>query len=441
MLKKLPAWARFAYGTGAGGFALIDRILITWLMFYYVASPIRGDIPLVTPAIFGVIMFLGRVVDAVADPVIARWSDNHRGAMGRRMPFLLFSGLPYIAVFIALFYPPVTGESVFNSIYLVVMLGLYFALFTAYVCPYVALLPELARSSRERVDLSTIKGVFGLVAVALAFGLGGILIESIGPYGMVWTMGLIGLVMLYFPLLIKEKEYTVAEPATLGMLEAIKTTLRNRPFVIYLVGNVTFWLGFNIITLCIPLYVTILLGGTEGDTALLLGIVMGVALLSFLPVNYCAKKFGLKMVMMTSLAGFMLILPLVFFMGRPLAFLSPEAVAYILMALSGIPVAAIFIVPDAIVAEVSDLEERLSGQRREGMYYGAQNFILKLAMGFSTLITGFLLQLFGSTPEQSLGVQLTGPVAALFLMVGVIVFSRYPQKEIAAYQANKALRA
>ncbi len=439
MTKKLPTWAKWAYGTGAGGFALIDRLLITWLLFYYVVKPIQGEQPLIAPALFGMIMFFGRVVDAVADPLIARWSDNHHGAMGRRMPFLLYSGVAYVAVFIALFYPPVAGESIFNSLYLIVMLGLYFVLFTAYVGPYVALLPELAKSSRERVDLATIKGAFGLLAVAIAFGAGGLIIDAFGPYGMVWSMGLLGLLMLYFPLLIREKDYAVSEPATLGLIEAIKTTLKNRPFVIYLVGNVTFWLGFNIITLCIPLYVIILMGGTEGDTVIFLGIVMGVALLSFMPINILAKKYGLKMIMMTSLAGFMLILPLAFFMGKPVGILSPHAFAYILMALSGIPVAAIFIVPDAIVAEVSDLEVKLSGQRREAMYYGTQNFILKLAMGFSTLVTGFLLQWFGSTPEQPLGVQLTGPVAALFLLVGVVVFSRYPQKEINAYQQAKIL--
>lgn len=439
MHKKLPTWAKWVYGVGAGGFALIDRILITWLLFYYVVKPIRGEETLVAPAVFGIIMFFGRIVDAVADPLIARWSDNHHGNMGRRMPFLLYSGIAYVAVFIALFYPPVAGESAVNSIYLIIMLGLYFALFTAYVCPYVALLPELAKTNRERVDLATIKGAFGLLAVAIAFGLGGILIDQFGPYGMIWTMGIIGLIMLYFPLLIKEREYATAEPATLGLLDAIKTTLKNHPFIIYLVGNVTFWLGFNIITLCIPLYVTILMGGTEGDTVIFLGIVMGVALLAFMPINLLAKKYGLKMIMMISLAGFMFILPLAYFMGQPVGFLSPELFAYILMALSGIPVAAIFIVPDAIVAEVSDLEEKLSGQRREAMYYGTQNFILKLAMGFSTLVTGFLLQWFGSTPDQPLGVQLTGPVAALFLLIGVIVFSRYPQKEINAYQRDRIL--
>ena len=439
MTKKLPAWAKWAYGTGAGGFALIDRLLITWLLFYYVVKPIQGEQPLVAPALFGMIMFFGRIVDAVADPLIARWSDNHHGSMGRRMPFLLYSGFAYVAVFIALFYPPVIGESIFNSLYLIVMLALYFALFTAYVCPYVALLPELAKSNRERVDLATIKGVFGLLSVAIAFGAGGLIIDAYGPYGMVWSMGLLGLVMLYFPLLIKEKDYAVAEPATLGLIEAITTTFHNRAFLIYLIGNVTFWLGFNIITLNIPLYVTILLRGTEDDTSVYFGIAFVVALLFFPLVNYLSKKLGLKAMMMFALLAFLVLLPLYYFLGFPLFGLTPEAFAYILLGLTGLPLAVIFIVPDAIVAAVFDLESNLSGQKREAMYFGAQGFILKLAMGLSTLITGALLQWFGSSAAQPLGIQLTGPVSALFILIGVLVFVRYPEREVTAYQNSEGL--
>jgi GPH family glycoside/pentoside/hexuronide:cation symporter len=92
------------------------------------------------------------------------------------------------------------------------------------------------------------------------------------------------------------------------------------------------------------------------------------------------------------------------------------------------------VVPDAIVAAVSDLEERLSGQRREAMYFGAQGFILKLALGLSTVITGGLLDYFGKTVEQPLGIQLTGPVAALFIVVGAIIFFYYPEREVVAYE-------
>ncbi len=433
-LKQLPLWGKIIYGSGSGGFSLIDRVLITWLFYYYITSPLEGVDALMPPFAFGIIMFLGRAVDAVADPVIARWSDNHQGKLGRRMPFMLFSGIAYAAVFVLLFYPPVAQTSALNSAYLAVMLGLYFTLFTAYVCPYLALLPELARSNRDRVDLATFRAIFMLLGVGIALIGSGILIGIFSFHGMVWIMAVLGLVLLYLPLFIKERDYAEAKPATLGLMEAIGTTFKNRAFVIYLVGNVTFWLGFNIVTLNLPLYVTVLLKGTEDDTAIYFGLAFVVALLFFPVVNMQSKKVGLKAVMMFALVAFLVLLPFFFFLGQPMLGLTPEIFGYILMGLAGLPLAVIFIVPDAIVAAVSDLEQKLSGQRREAMYFGAQGFILKLAMGLSTLITGALLQLFGSTAAQPLGIQLTGPVSAFFILIGVIVFSRYPEKEVRSYE-------
>lgn len=433
-LKQLPLWGKIIYGSGSGGFSLIDRVLITWLFYYYITSPLEGVEALMPPFVFGIIMFLGRAIDAVADPVIARWSDNHKGKMGRRMPFMLFSGIAYAAVFVLLFYPPVAQQSALNSVFLAVMLGLYFTLFTAYVCPYLALLPELARSTRDRVDLATFRAVFMLLGVGVALIGSGILIGIFSFHGMVWIMAALGLVLLYLPLLIKERDYAEAKPATLGLMEAVSTTFKNRAFVIYLVGNVTFWLGFNIITLNLPLYVTVLLRGTEDDTSIYFGLAFVVALLFFPVVNILSKRVGLKAVMMFALVSFLILLPFFYFLGQPMFGLTPEVFGYILMGLAGLPLAVIFIVPDAIVAAVSDLEQKLSGQRREAMYFGAQGFILKLAMGLSTLITGALLQLFGSTIAQPLGIQLTGPVSALFILIGVIVFFRYPEKEVMAYE-------
>lgn len=430
MVKRLPYWGKLAYGVGAGGYGLIDRIMVTWLMYFYVLEPIKGQTALISGFAFGVVMFLGRIVDAIADPLFARWSDNHRGRLGRRIPFMLYSGVLYVAVFIALFYPPVAGESLVNQVYLTLLLGLYFAAFTAYVCPHLALLPELARTNQDRVDLATWKAVFSILGVAGAAVAGGMLIDVLGNYGMIWVMGAIGLIMLYIPVLIREKDYAESEPATLGLADALKTTFRNRPFLIYLAGNVTFWLGFNIVTLNIPAYVTVLLGGTEGDTAIYFGLVLAVALICFPLVNIFSKKFGLRAVMFFSLILFALLLPFIYFLGRPLLGLSPQVFGYVLMALFGIPVSTIFVVPDAIVAAVSDLEERLSGQRREAMYFGAQGFVLKLALGVSTVITGGLLDSFGKTVEQPLGIQLTGPVAALFTLIGAVIFFRYPEREV-----------
>jgi len=48
MAKKLSTCGKLAYGVGAGGYSLIDRIMITWLMYYYVLTPIKGKEALIS---------------------------------------------------------------------------------------------------------------------------------------------------------------------------------------------------------------------------------------------------------------------------------------------------------------------------------------------------------------------------------------------------------
>jgi len=178
--------------------------------------------------------------------------------------------------------------------------------------------------------------------------------------------------------------------------------------------------------------VTVLLGLTEEATALYFGAVFGVAALSFPFVNRYSKIWGLKRVMVLAMLIFVVILPLFYFIGRSFPLLGSEGFALLVLGAGGIPLAVLFVVPDAIVAAVSDLEEQLSGERREAMYFGAQGVALKVIMGLSAMLTGILLQLFGQTAANPLGVQLTGPAAAFFILIGLLVFLRYPEGDVRA---------
>ncbi|UNC93308.1 MFS transporter [Candidatus Contubernalis alkaliaceticus] len=433
MLKKLPFSGKMLYASSSAGWAMIDRIVLTWLMYYYITSPAGGE-PLMMPVVFGTIMLLGRVVDAVADPMVALWSDNFKGRLGRRIPFMLVGGIFYFIVFVALFYPPVAGNSVVNVVYLALLVGMYFFLFTVYVCPYLALLPELARTSRDRVDLATLRAVFSLLGVAVALVGSGLLIAALGFKGMIWSLGFLGLLFMYLPALIKEKDYAQSLPATLGLIDAVMTTFKNRAFRIYLVGNATFWFGFNIITLGLPFYVTVLLGLQEEQTSIFFAVTFGMAVLTFPLVNILAKKMGPKIVMVISMFLFVLVLPFFYFLGGGYLGLSPYNFGLLIMGFAGIPLASLFVLPDAIVASITDVEQSLSGQRREAMYFGAQGFVLKIVMGLSSFITGLLMQFFGQTAASPLGIQLTGPVAAVFILLGSLAFMKYPEKEVLSYE-------
>lgn len=429
--STLPRWITPVYGVGAAGWVIVDRTMLTWLYFFYVTTPLGGVDALLLPLTFSLVMLFGRVIDSIADPVIARWSDNHTGGSGRRIPFLRVSALPYALVFVALFYPPVTGRSALNGAYVGVLLGVYFVLFTAYVSPHLALLADISTTMKDRVDLSTSKAVGYLVGSAVGLIVSGLLVEAFGVRTMVWILAAVAVVLLYVPTVIPETRYASAVPATMPLLEAVRTTLRNRPFVIAMVGTNAFWFGFNIVTINIALYTTRLMGRSEGDVALLMGAVFGTCLLVFPAANVLAKRRGLKAVMIASLVLFATAFPLLYFLDAPPFGLPILPFGLAVMALAGVALAGFFIVPDAIIAATADLELALSGQRREAMYYGVNGLIQKVNLGISTVVSGALFQ-FGGDP---FGLKLTGPVAAVAVLVGLVIFLRYPEHDVEAQRA------
>lgn len=74
MIKPLDQKTILLYGGGQFGWSMIDRVMITWLYTFYITGFQDGSGALMAPLMFGAVFFLGRVVDAVADPLIARYS-------------------------------------------------------------------------------------------------------------------------------------------------------------------------------------------------------------------------------------------------------------------------------------------------------------------------------------------------------------------------------
>ena len=432
MTKSLPLWGKIFYGLPPGGYQMINQVVVTVVFFFYNTGATGGG-PLVPPIAIGSIFFLGRIVDAVTDPLIAKFSDNLKSKWGRRIPFMFVSGILLTLSLVALFYPPVRGEeSVVNAVYLAFMLSAYFTIYTGYVTPYLALLPELAKTKTERVDLSTNMAIFMMVGNGAGLISAWPLEGALGFQSMSLIIGTAALVFLYPVMAVREKEYADSKPADLGVIEAVKKTLQNKPFLIYLIGCVAFWFGGNIVMASIPFYVTVLLGKATSDTVWVFVSAGAVSVISFPIINILAKRWGLKNMMLLCMASLSVMLPFFYFLGRSFMGIDPFIIAIAGVSFAGFPIACLFIVPNAIVAMLTDYDEKMTGQRREAMYFGTQGLIMKIALGFSSLVMGALFQMFGQSVESPLGVQLTGPVSALFVFIGFLLFLRYPEKDVAA---------
>ena len=105
---------------------MLINIIGTWLVYFYL-PPKDAGIPilivdtaiLVVFNVIGIVSSVGRLWDAITDPIIANKSDQLNTKWGRRIPFLATGAFP-AAVFCALvFMPPDSGTSTLNLVWLV----------------------------------------------------------------------------------------------------------------------------------------------------------------------------------------------------------------------------------------------------------------------------------------------------------------------------------
>ena len=102
----------------------------------------------------------------------------------------------------------------------------------------------------------------------------------------------------------------------------------------------------------------------------------------------------------------------------------------------------------SVQGDVIDYDENLTGERKEGSYFAAWNFVQKSALGLMLLLTGFVLQWSGFIPNvpQSMTVQLSMvTLYSLFPLVcygiGAFLFSRFKLDEKAYAEIRASLDA
>ncbi len=104
-----------------------------------------------------------------------------------------------------------------------------------------------------------------------------------------------------------------------------------------------------------------------------------------------------------------------------------------LFILAGLGLAAHWVLPWARIPDVLEFDQAVTGERREGMYYGVYGLIDKISRTVGIAAVGWLLDAFGYVPnvEQTarslLGIRLLfGPSSAVLLLMVVPFLFFYP---------------
>jgi GPH family glycoside/pentoside/hexuronide:cation symporter len=422
--RNLMLWM---YSLGYFGISIFTQTTVKWYQYFYSPpSDNTGGLRVLVPlTIIGISMIIARVFDGIADPLVAYLSDNSKNKRGRRIPFILYGTIPLTITFILIWFPPIAGESIWNFVYLTTMLILFFIFFTIVVGPYLALIGEVSKTKEERIKLTTLQGITQVLGVMVAEAGSGIIIQNSNYKVMGITLGLIALTTLMLtPLFVKEEKVEVTKNQG-NMFSSIGKTLSDKNFMYYLGSYLMMWFGINTLTIAMPYITEILLQqSAEASGFLIAGaFIIAVAVSPIVPK--ITLRYGKKTVMMFSSIFFALILMSMFFFGSYLTGFAPTFIVF----LAGVPLSTAFIIPNAMVADIAELVSLTNGERREGMYFGAQGLIIKIVIGFSSLLTPMIFNIFGSSLENPLGLKLIGPISGFVVLIGVAFLRLYDLSE------------
>ncbi len=417
---------RALYSLGTFGSSLLQQTVLLWVFYFYAPPPGQGLPVRVTPGLLGVALGLGRLIDALADPLVAHWSDRLRGPAGRRRPFILI-GAPIMAVAFALIWrPPDPTPTFANFAYVAALLGIFFLLFTLVLNPYTALLPEVTRAGRERVGTAAAQAVFSLAGTAIGYIASGPLAFRMGFATMGLVLAPVGALALILAAL-AVRERPIDDPRV-DFARALHIVFGYRPFRIFIAGFALLWLGLSVIQLALALIVTVLMGLPRESVGTVLGLSVAASILATPVMTAVAHRIGSRRTLLAAMSLAAILVPLIGTIGLWPISLGPAAQGYVLIPLAGPALAALFTLPNAILADITQAAARRSGRRVEGMFFAFQGLILNGATSVSSAILGAVLSIFG----YGLGLRIVPLIATAFVVAGIAVFRRFPHEEAPA---------
>ncbi len=426
VVKRLTNKEVFFYNWGSISLNFVEGVLFTWIMYFY-APPSDSGRPAYIPIMAaGLILTIGRVFDAVINPLIGHVSDNTRSRWGRRKPFIVIGTPLMIIAFIFLWLPPVSGVSIVNVVYLMGIFVIYFFFYDVIGIPYDALLAEIALTSEDRIKLTSWKLIYAIVGFLMVAFIAPGLYQNRGALTMALVTAAIGFATMFMCLPgIKELpvEYSHAD-VKLGFWDAFKATFKNRQFLFFGMAIVALYMCYEVLLVVMPYFVKSVIGKEESfvmyyQAEFILCMVASVPLWMWLTHLYSKRR--LLQVVSLLLALFF---PLIFLVGS-IPGIPVTVQAFILLPPVSIPLGGFMILVYAMVGDIADYDQMVTGKRREAIYFGVFGFSRKVGFALSTVILPLLFQAFGNTKDNPLGIKLVWIMLGVVSLIGFTILLGY----------------
>jgi len=458
--ERVPFGLKLAYGAGA----FVNNTL---------AAAIGGMTIILNlglgmnPALVGLLGALPRLTDAVTDPLMGYISDHARTKWGRRRPFIFVGALLASGIFALLWQlPRGQSESFYFWFFLLGSLVFYLG-YTIFATPWVALGYELTPDYHERTRLMGVQNFIGQLAYVISpwylwFMQYDAWFDDViqGASVLAITIAIVCAILGVLPaLLLRERLAGAAlvvnadgEHEARGSLvdnlrsffKGFATTLKFRPFLQLCAATFLVFNGFMLIS-SFQFYVIIyyVFGGdkvTGAEYAGYSGTIQGVATFGVIYfVTWLATKIGKRKAFFVSTGVSML--------GYALKWVcyEPELPWLLLLPapLLAFGLGGLFTLMGSMIADVVDLDELETGERREGMFGSIFWWVVKLGMaaalaggGLLLNATGFDVELGGAQAAETIYLMRLCDAFIPFISSGIAIYlvASYPLTEQRAHE-------
>ena len=439
---KLSVRTKLLYGIGDAGNAIINSAVQFFLLVFYT------DGALIAPALAGSALLIGKIWDAINDPLFGWLSDRTTSRFGKRRVYMIFGALPLAISVMLLWFVPGGLSNLATFLWIAGTFLLFDTAWTLTNVPYYALTAELTDDYDERASLTAFRMVIGVPAYIVGAALTPVLVAlfatkrtGYGAIGMIY--GILGAVVLWVAAAgLKERKVISEAKSAAPPLASLLGTLKNRPFVrlivAYLIANV----AFALVKTLLAYYLTYQLG-MEGQVPIVMFLLLLFVGVFWFPWTRVSDRWNKGPAYALGLAIGGLAVAATFLLPQ-----GPTPLVYLIAIIAGIGFSANWVFPWAMVPDVVEYDRLQTGEYRGGMYYGVWGLATKLSEALGITATSWVLQLFGYVPnvQQSahtlLGIRLFfGPVPAIFFALALPLLIWYPITRASHAQMRRELEA